>query len=170
VDGTGPTKGVSVEEYGGRLAGACCSGKNIRGVWPLDLILSNLRDITWISTQFAFKSLLCPRSFNHEVETGTRLLILPRNILKRSSVNMAVPKRVPWATLDELDELCTWIYSDDTDITRKQFAKNRVCKRLLIVLHKLKLELALCVAGEHTLAARTRVGLVLSQRHAFGFN
>ncbi|KAH7340513.1 Las1-domain-containing protein [Rhizoctonia solani] len=40
---------------------------------------------------------------------------------------MALPKRVPWAALAELDELCTWIYSDETDITSKQLAKNRLC-------------------------------------------
>ncbi|CAE6520310.1 unnamed protein product [Rhizoctonia solani] len=40
---------------------------------------------------------------------------------------MALPKRVPWATLAELDELCTWIYSDETDTTSKQLAKNRLC-------------------------------------------
>ncbi|CAE6392889.1 unnamed protein product [Rhizoctonia solani] len=40
---------------------------------------------------------------------------------------MALPKRVPWATLAELDELCTWIYSDETDVASKQLAKNRLC-------------------------------------------
>ncbi|CAE6482056.1 unnamed protein product [Rhizoctonia solani] len=40
---------------------------------------------------------------------------------------MALPKRVPWATLAELDELCTWIYSDETDTASKQLAKNRLC-------------------------------------------
>ncbi|KAF8682463.1 Las1-like [Rhizoctonia solani] len=40
---------------------------------------------------------------------------------------MALPKRVPWATLTELDELCTWIYSDETDAASKQLAKNRLC-------------------------------------------
>ncbi|EUC67296.1 Las1-domain protein [Rhizoctonia solani AG-3 Rhs1AP] len=40
---------------------------------------------------------------------------------------MALPKRVPWATLAELDELCNWIYSDETDIASKQLAKNRLC-------------------------------------------
>ncbi|KAJ1310142.1 hypothetical protein OPQ81_006887 [Rhizoctonia solani] len=40
---------------------------------------------------------------------------------------MALPKRVPWATLAELDELCTWIYSDETDTATKQLAKNRLC-------------------------------------------
>ncbi|CAE7069601.1 unnamed protein product [Rhizoctonia solani] len=40
---------------------------------------------------------------------------------------MALPKRVPWASLIELDELCTWIYSEETGTTSKQLAKNRLC-------------------------------------------
>ncbi|CUA72480.1 Pre-rRNA-processing protein las1 [Schizosaccharomyces pombe 972h-] [Rhizoctonia solani] len=40
---------------------------------------------------------------------------------------MALPKRVPWANLAELDELCNWVYSDQTDIASKQLAKNRLC-------------------------------------------
>ena len=39
---------------------------------------------------------------------------------------MQLPKRVPWASLSELEELCSWIYSDETDINAKQLAVNKV--------------------------------------------
>ncbi|KAG9085713.1 rRNA-processing protein las1 [Ceratobasidium sp. UAMH 11750] len=40
---------------------------------------------------------------------------------------MLLPKRVPWATLAELDELCSWIYDPQTDANSKLLAKNRLC-------------------------------------------
>ena len=39
---------------------------------------------------------------------------------------MQLPKRVPWASLSELEELCSWIYSDETDLHTKQLAVNKV--------------------------------------------
>ena len=39
---------------------------------------------------------------------------------------MQLPKRVPWASLSELEEVCSWIYSDETDIHAKQLAVNKV--------------------------------------------
>jgi len=39
---------------------------------------------------------------------------------------MQLPKRVPWASLSELEELCSWIYSDETDLSTKQLAVNKV--------------------------------------------
>lgn len=59
---------------------------------------------------------------------GDRLLAFLKILVKTHIKHMSIPKRVPWATLAELDELCAWIYSDNSDITRKQLAKNRVCK------------------------------------------
>lgn len=39
---------------------------------------------------------------------------------------MRLPRRVPWASLSELDEVCSWIYTDETDLEAKVRAVNRV--------------------------------------------
>ncbi|KAF9650732.1 Las1-domain-containing protein [Thelephora ganbajun] len=39
---------------------------------------------------------------------------------------MQLPRRVPWASLSELEQLCTWIYSDETDLRSKQLAVNKL--------------------------------------------
>ena len=47
-------------------------------------------------------------------------------ILATRADEMQLPKRVPWASLSELEELCSWIYSDETDLHTKQLAVNKV--------------------------------------------
>lgn len=39
---------------------------------------------------------------------------------------MRLPRRVPWASQSELEQLCSWIYSDETDLHSKQLAVNKV--------------------------------------------
>jgi hypothetical protein len=39
---------------------------------------------------------------------------------------MRLPRRVPWASIAELDEVCTYIYSSDADDRSKRAAVNRV--------------------------------------------
>jgi ribosomal biogenesis protein LAS1 len=39
---------------------------------------------------------------------------------------MRLPRRVPWANISELDQLCFWIFADEGDLEAKQFALNRV--------------------------------------------
>lgn len=39
---------------------------------------------------------------------------------------MRLPRRVPWASLAELDQVCTWIYADERDWDGKVLAINRV--------------------------------------------
>ncbi|KAJ7071478.1 Las1-like-domain-containing protein [Mycena amicta] len=39
---------------------------------------------------------------------------------------MRLPRRVPWASIAELDELCAWIYTDEADINAKTKAINRL--------------------------------------------
>ena len=39
---------------------------------------------------------------------------------------MRLPRRVPWASLAELDEVCSWIYADEHDMDAKIRAINRV--------------------------------------------
>jgi hypothetical protein len=42
---------------------------------------------------------------------------------------MQLPRRVPWASLSELEQVCSWIYSDETDLHSKQLAVNKVMTR-----------------------------------------
>jgi ribosomal biogenesis protein LAS1 len=39
---------------------------------------------------------------------------------------MRLPQRVPWASLQDLDELCSWVYTDPTDDRAKERAVQRV--------------------------------------------
>ena len=39
---------------------------------------------------------------------------------------MRLPRRVPWASPAELDQLCNWIYADELDVDAKIFALQRV--------------------------------------------
>ncbi|KAG6837887.1 hypothetical protein H0H93_013040 [Arthromyces matolae] len=39
---------------------------------------------------------------------------------------MRLPRRVPWASLAELEKVCSWIYTDDNDIDAKVLAINRL--------------------------------------------
>ena len=40
--------------------------------------------------------------------------------------SMRLPRRVPWASLAELDQVCNWIYADENDLDAKILALNRV--------------------------------------------
>ncbi|KAI0085676.1 Las1-domain-containing protein [Irpex rosettiformis] len=39
---------------------------------------------------------------------------------------MRLPRRVPWASLAELDQVCSWIYADENDLDAKVLAINRL--------------------------------------------
>lgn len=39
---------------------------------------------------------------------------------------MKLPRRVPWSSLQELDQVCSWIYTDENDIDAKIRAVQRV--------------------------------------------
>lgn len=39
---------------------------------------------------------------------------------------MRLPRRVPWQDLGELEQICGWIYADESDFDAKQRAVNRV--------------------------------------------
>ncbi|KAG2160136.1 Las1-like-domain-containing protein [Suillus bovinus] len=39
---------------------------------------------------------------------------------------MKLPRRVPWANINELDQLCSWVFMDEGDLEAKQFAINRL--------------------------------------------
>lgn len=40
---------------------------------------------------------------------------------------MQLPRRVPWSSLAELDQLCSYIYPQDVDDTSRNIAIERVC-------------------------------------------
>jgi len=42
-------------------------------------------------------------------------------------VPMRLPRRVPWVSSAELDQVCSWIYTDAHDLDAKGLAVNRVC-------------------------------------------
>lgn len=39
---------------------------------------------------------------------------------------MRLPRRVPWASIGELEQVCNWIFTDETDLDAKALAINRV--------------------------------------------
>ncbi len=55
---------------------------------------------------------------------------LPKPRLSKSSnptlVAMRLPRRVPWEHIGELEQVCSWIYTDENDLDAKQRAVNRV--------------------------------------------
>lgn len=51
---------------------------------------------------------------------------------------MRLPRRVPWSSITELDQVCSWIYSDENDMEAKVQAIQRVCSSPL---HPVEFEL-----------------------------
>jgi hypothetical protein len=51
-----------------------------------------------------------------------------RQLSARTKTNskMRLPRRVPWASIGELEQLCGWIYADENDYQAKSMAINRV--------------------------------------------
>lgn len=43
-----------------------------------------------------------------------------------STKQMRLPRRVPWASIAELDQVCSWIYTDERDLETNLLAINRV--------------------------------------------
>ena len=39
---------------------------------------------------------------------------------------MRLPRRVPWAHIGELEQVCSWIYAEEEDLGTKTLAINRV--------------------------------------------
>ncbi|KAH8086651.1 Las1-domain-containing protein [Cristinia sonorae] len=61
---------------------------------------------------------------------------------------MRLPRRVPWASLSELDEVCSWIYTDESDIDAKVLAVNRLSawKSITSLPHALEATLSILTA------------------------
>ena len=43
-----------------------------------------------------------------------------------ATLSMRLPRRVPWAAITELEQVCSSIYADENDMDAKIFAINRV--------------------------------------------
>lgn len=62
---------------------------------------------------------------------------------------MRLPRRVPWASLAELEQLCASIYGDENDIEAKIFAINRVSCLSLNASRQIHLLIDLCMESNH---------------------
>ena len=41
---------------------------------------------------------------------------------------MRIPRRVPWASASELEQVCSWIFADENDLDSHVLALSRVCR------------------------------------------
>lgn len=56
-----------------------------------------------------------------------RLALISFSVRKiKANDTMRLPRRVPWASIGELEQLCSWIYTDEHDYESKVLAINRV--------------------------------------------
>ncbi|KAF7339978.1 hypothetical protein MVEN_01915500 [Mycena venus] len=81
---------------------------------------------------------------------------------------MRLPRRVPWTSITELDQLCSWIFTDETDLESKTNAINRLSAwRVITPLpHALESTLALLSALIQD-ASDAKPSSYLSLRHSY---
>ncbi|KAJ7456627.1 Las1-like-domain-containing protein [Mycena latifolia] len=81
---------------------------------------------------------------------------------------MRLPRRVPWTSIAELDQLCAWIYTDETDLDSKTKAIHRLAawRAITPLPHALESTLALLSAliQDTSISQRTSH---LSLRHSY---
>ncbi|GLB36507.1 putative las1-like [Lyophyllum shimeji] len=60
---------------------------------------------------------------------------------------MQLPRRVPWAAISELEQICSWIYTDENDLDSKRLAINRLSawRAITYLPHALESALSLLV-------------------------
>ncbi|KAF9015458.1 Las1-like-domain-containing protein [Cyathus striatus] len=82
---------------------------------------------------------------------------------------MRLPRRVPWASTAELDQLCSWIFADDADFNSRQLAIHRLSawKAITALPHALESTLALLVASIHDNSSATSSPSTFALRHAY---
>ncbi|KAG9314700.1 Las1-like-domain-containing protein [Chiua virens] len=85
---------------------------------------------------------------------------------------MRLPRRVPWAHISELEQVCSWIYTDEEDLEAKTLAINRLStwKAVTPLPHALDSALALLAARVLDVACRDilSTGTALSLRQSYG--
>ncbi|KAJ7101017.1 Las1-like-domain-containing protein [Mycena crocata] len=81
---------------------------------------------------------------------------------------MRLPRRVPWASIAELDQLCSWIFTDENDLEAKTKAINRLSawRAITPLPHALESTLALLTALLQD-ASEARPSFHLSLRHSY---
>ncbi|TFY51986.1 hypothetical protein EVG20_g10753 [Dentipellis fragilis] len=84
---------------------------------------------------------------------------------------MRLPRRTPWASLAEFDELCSWVYTDENDWDSKTLAVQRLSawKAITTLPHALESLLALLVAllQDNAQQASTSSTSTLSLRQSY---
>ncbi|TEB39071.1 Las1-domain-containing protein [Coprinellus micaceus] len=81
---------------------------------------------------------------------------------------MRLPRRVPWASIGELEQLCSWIYSDEHDYESKVLAINRLSawKAITTLPHALESAISLLVVVTHDAPHSNLSNLSLRQSYA----
>ncbi|KAI9572610.1 Las1-like-domain-containing protein [Boletus coccyginus] len=85
---------------------------------------------------------------------------------------MRLPRRVPWAYIGELEQVCSWIYTDEEDLTAKTLAINRLSAWKAVTPLPHALDSALAILAAYILDAScrdnpsTRTTLSLRQTYA----
>ncbi|KAJ7814152.1 Las1-like-domain-containing protein [Mycena olivaceomarginata] len=81
---------------------------------------------------------------------------------------MRLPRRVPWTSIAELDQLCAWVYTDETDFESKTKAINRLSawRAITSLPHALESTLALLSALMQD-ASDPQPSSYLSLRHTY---
>ncbi|KAF5337088.1 hypothetical protein D9611_003451 [Ephemerocybe angulata] len=81
---------------------------------------------------------------------------------------MRLPRRVPWATIGELEQVCSWIYADENDYHAKLLAINRLSawKAITTLPHALESTLSLLVVATHDGPQARLSSLSLRQSYA----
>jgi hypothetical protein len=73
---------------------------------------------------------------------------------------MKLPRRVPWTSISELDQVCSWIFADDSDSVSKTLAINRVSS--VHSYHPIELDHSTAISMESHYRPSTRAGVNIS--------
>ncbi|KAG7450184.1 Las1-domain-containing protein [Guyanagaster necrorhizus] len=82
---------------------------------------------------------------------------------------MQLPRRVPWTSIAELDQICTWIYEDENDLGPKILAVNKLTawKAVTALPHAMESTLAfLVVVLDDSVPSKAAFSLSLRQNYA----
>ncbi|KAJ7139738.1 Las1-like-domain-containing protein [Mycena epipterygia] len=80
---------------------------------------------------------------------------------------MRLPRRVPWTSIAELDQLCSWIFTDETDLDSKTNAINRLSAWRAITPLPHALESTLALLSAFMQDASASQPSYLSLRHSY---
>lgn len=78
---------------------------------------------------------------------------------------MRLPQRVPWASIGELDQLCTWIFADENNLESRSQAIDRVSITPLLKLSLFLRHLDSCLESDHTPPSCIRINTNTINHH-----